>query len=59
MIRLTFYVLSIVGFIHWQLLALDMVDLNTAIAAASTERRKRTEGEDKEKKIPVVGQISG
>jgi uncharacterized protein YfcZ (UPF0381/DUF406 family) len=43
MIRLVFEVLSIVAFIHCQLLALSMVDLNTAIAAASTERRKRTE----------------
>ena len=55
MIRLTIDVLSIVAFIHWQLLALSMVDLNTAIAAASTERRKRTEGEDKEKKIRRSG----
>ncbi len=55
MIRLVFEVLSIVAFIHCQLLALSMVDLNTAIAAASTERRKRTEGEDKEKKIRRSG----
>ena len=55
MIRLTFDVLSIVAFIHCQHLALGMVDLNTAIAAASTERRKRTEGEDKEKKIRRSG----
>lgn len=55
MIRLAFDVLSIVAFIHCQLLALGMVDLNTAIAAASTERRKRTEGEEKEKKIRRSG----
>jgi len=55
MIRLVFEVLSIVAFIHYQLLALGMVDLNTAIAAASTERRKRTDGEDKEKKIRRSG----
>ena len=55
MIRLNLDESSIVAFIHCQLFALSMVDLNTAIAAASTERRKRTEGEDKEKKIRRSG----
>jgi hypothetical protein len=59
MIRLTLDVLSIVAFIHYQLLALSMVDINTAMAAASAERRKRTDGEDKEKKIRRSGSDLG
>lgn len=55
MIRLAFDELAIVAFIHYQLLAGCMVDLNTAMAAAATERRKRVEGEEKEKKIRRSG----
>jgi len=36
-----------------------MVDLNTAMAAAATERRKRVEGEEKEKKIRRSGSDLG
>jgi uncharacterized protein YfcZ (UPF0381/DUF406 family) len=55
MIRLNLDESSIVAFIHCRLLARDMVDLNTAMAAAATERRKRVEGEEKEKKIRRSG----
>jgi hypothetical protein len=55
MIRLVYDEWPIVAFIHCQHLAVNMVDLNTAIAAASTERRKRVEGEEKEKKIRRSG----